>query len=114
MMRRPSLFRCVPFRCACLLLAFALLPSRAAFAAEPAPSLIPLPAQLQLQPGSFTVGCAGSPMYDVNSETTIKGTVETVETITGGDGRGRRGLGGTHRVAKRRNPGVHCFPLRLG
>jgi len=54
-MRRPSLFRCVLFRCACLLFAFALLPSRAAFASEPPPSLIPLPAQLQLQPGSFTV-----------------------------------------------------------
>src|SRR5690348_4358981 len=50
MMRRPSLFRC-----ACLLFALAVLPSRAAFAAEPPPSLIPLPAQLQLQSGSFTV-----------------------------------------------------------
>jgi hypothetical protein len=45
-------------------------------------------------------GRQGSPMYDVNSETTIKGTVESVETITGSGGRGRRGLGGTHLVLK--------------
>jgi hexosaminidase len=51
MMGRPFLSRC-----ACLLLAFALLSSRAALAADTAtPSLIPLPAQLQLQPGHFTV-----------------------------------------------------------
>jgi hypothetical protein len=45
-------------------------------------------------------GRQGSPMYDVNSETTIKGTVESVEIITGSGGRGRRGLGGTHLALK--------------
>jgi hypothetical protein len=39
-------------------------------------------------------------MYDVNSETTIKGTVESVENITGSGGRARRGLGGRHLVLK--------------
>ena len=42
----------------------------------------------------------GTPMYDLKTETTIKGTVESVETITGAGGRGRRGLGGTHLVVK--------------
>lgn len=36
-------------------------------------------------------------MYDVKTETTIKGTVESVETITAAGG---RGLGGTHLTAK--------------
>jgi hypothetical protein len=45
-------------------------------------------------------GRQGSPMYDVNSETTITGTVDSVENITGSGGRGRRGLGGTHLVLK--------------
>jgi hypothetical protein len=35
-------------------------------------------------------------MYDVKTETTIRGTVESVETVA----RGRRGLGGTHLVVK--------------
>jgi hypothetical protein len=39
-------------------------------------------------------------MYDVTSETTITGIVESIETITGPGGRGRRGLGGTHLVVK--------------
>jgi hypothetical protein len=38
----------------------------------------------------------GSKMYDVKTETTVAGTVEGVETITGSGGKGRRGLGGTH------------------
>jgi hypothetical protein len=42
----------------------------------------------------------GAPMYDLKTETTIKGTVESVETITGAGGRGRRGVGGTHLVVK--------------
>jgi hypothetical protein len=45
-------------------------------------------------------GRQGSPMYDVTSETTIIGTIENIETITGSSGRGRRGLGGTHLVVK--------------
>ena len=39
-------------------------------------------------------------MYDVQTETTIKGTVEKVETITGPGVQGRRGLGGTHLMVK--------------
>ena len=45
-------------------------------------------------------GRGASPMYDVKTETTIKGTVESVETVTGTGGRGRRGLGGTHLTVK--------------
>ena len=45
-------------------------------------------------------GQGASPMYDVKTETTIKGTVESVETVTGTGGRGRRGLGGTHITVK--------------
>ena len=45
-------------------------------------------------------GGRGSPMYDVKTETTITGTVESIETITGPGGRGRRGLGGTHLIVK--------------
>ena len=45
-------------------------------------------------------GQRGSPMSDVKSETTIKGTVESVEPITASGSRGRRGLGGTHLVVK--------------
>jgi hypothetical protein len=39
-------------------------------------------------------------MYDAKTETTITGTVESIETITGPGGRGRRGLGGTHLIVK--------------
>jgi hypothetical protein len=39
-------------------------------------------------------------MYDVRTETTITGTVESVETITATGGRGRSGMGGTHLVLK--------------
>jgi hypothetical protein len=45
-------------------------------------------------------GRQGSPMYDVKTEKTITGTVESVENITGTGGRGRRGMGGTHIVLK--------------
>ena len=39
-------------------------------------------------------------MYDVTTETTIKGTVESVETVNGTGARGRRALEGTHLVVK--------------
>ena len=45
-------------------------------------------------------GRGASPIYDVKTETTIKGTVESVETVTGAGGRGRRALGGTHLTVK--------------
>ena len=45
-------------------------------------------------------GRQASPMYDVKTETTIKGTVERVETVTGPGGQGRRALGGTHLTVK--------------
>jgi hypothetical protein len=41
-----------------------------------------------------------SPMYDVKTETTIRGTVESVDTVTGTGGRGRHSLGGTHLKVK--------------
>jgi hypothetical protein len=42
-------------------------------------------------------GGEDSPRYDVSTEATVTGTVESVEQITGGGGgRGGRGLGGTH------------------
>lgn len=46
-------------------------------------------------------GGRGGPRYDVATEATVTGTVESVERITGpGGGRGRRGLGGTHLTIK--------------
>lgn len=43
----------------------------------------------------------GSPRYDVATEATVTGTVESVEQIPGAaGGRGRRGLGGTHITLK--------------
>jgi hypothetical protein len=41
-------------------------------------------------------GQPGSPMYDVKTETTIKGTVDSIETVTGMG----RTLGGTHLILK--------------
>ena len=57
-------------------------------------------------------GQQASPMYDVKTETTIKGTVESVEAVTGTGGRGRRALGGTHLVVKtaKETLGVHVGP----
>jgi hypothetical protein len=49
---------------------------------------------------SAPAGRQGSPMYDAKTETTIAGTVESIETITGSGGRGRRSMGGTHLVLK--------------
>ena len=45
-------------------------------------------------------GRRGSAMYDVNTEATITGTVESVETIGGPGVRGGGRLGGTHLVVK--------------
>ena len=43
----------------------------------------------------------GSPRYDLATEATVTGTVESVEQIAGpAGGRGRRGLGGTHITLK--------------
>jgi hypothetical protein len=43
----------------------------------------------------------GSPRYDLGTEATVTGTVESIEQITGpAGGRGRRGLGGTHITLK--------------
>ena len=55
---------------------------------------------------------AGSPMYDVKTETTIKGTVDNVELVTGTDGRGRHALGGTHLTvnAEKQTVAVHVGP----
>jgi hypothetical protein len=54
----------------------------------------------------------GSPMYDVKTETTIQGTVESVETVAGTGGRARRAMGGTHLVVKtdRETLEVHVGP----
>jgi hypothetical protein len=54
----------------------------------------------------------GSPRYDVTTEATITGTVESVEQITApGGGRGRRGLGGTHITLK---TSADTFDVHLG
>jgi hypothetical protein len=46
-------------------------------------------------------GGQGSPRYDVSTEATVTGTVESVDQISDpGTGRGRRGLGGTHITLK--------------
>ena len=52
-----------------------------------------------------------SPMYDLKTETTIKGTVESVETVTGAGVRGRRGLGGTHLTLK---TGTETLDVHVG
>jgi hexosaminidase len=60
--------------CACLLLALAVLPLRATLASEATPpSLIPLPAQFQLQPGRFTVD-ADTPIVLADHDAATKQT----------------------------------------
>ena len=61
---------------------------------------------------SAQTGRRGSPMYDVKTETTITGAVESIETITGPSGRRRRGLGGTHLIVKTKTEtlDVHVGP----
>lgn len=60
-------------------------------------------------------GRQGSRMYDVKTETTVTGTVESIETIAGPAGRGPRGLGGTHLVVKAQNKSleIHLGPRRI-
>ena len=54
----------------------------------------------------------GSPRYDLATEATVTGTVESVEQIAGpGGGRGRRGLGGTHVTLK---TSAETLPVHLG
>ena len=48
-------------------------------------------------------GGQGGMNYDVRSETTIEGTVDSVETVTAPSGRGRRSMGGTHVVVTAKN-----------
>jgi hypothetical protein len=58
----------------------------------------------------------GSPRYDPATETTVTGTVESVEQIAGpGGGRGRRGLGGTHLTLKTKTETleVHLGPTEF-
>jgi hypothetical protein len=46
-------------------------------------------------------GRGQGPMYNVATETTVKGSVQNVETVSGGGGgRGRQGLGGLHLTLK--------------
>lgn len=53
-----------------------------------------------------------APRYDLSTETTVNGTVESVDQVTGpGGGRGRRGLGGTH-IALR--TGAAAIEVHLG
>jgi hypothetical protein len=56
-------------------------------------------------------GGRGAPMYDPKSETTIKGIVDTVESVAQPSGGGRRCLGGTHLVVKTEN---ETFQVHLG
>jgi hypothetical protein len=56
-------------------------------------------------------GGYGGPIYDTKAETTIKGTVENVETFTGTGGRGRHALAGTHLTVK---TDVAVFDVHLG
>lgn len=55
---------------------------------------------------SAPAGRQGSPNYDVKAETTITGTVESLENITGTGGRGGRAPGGTHLVVKTKKESV--------
>ena len=53
----------------------------------------------------------GSPMYDLRTETTIRGTVESVDTVTGAGGRGRHALGGTHLTVR---SGTEALAVHVG
>lgn len=46
-------------------------------------------------------GDRGAPRYNPSTETTVNGTVESIQRVAGpGGGRGRQGLGGTHVTLK--------------
>lgn len=45
-------------------------------------------------------GRQGGPMYDMKTEASFAGTVDTVESVTRPDRSGRRSLGGTHLILK--------------
>jgi hypothetical protein len=47
-----------------------------------------------------TTGQQSPPMYDVKTEATVKGTIDSVETVTGAGARGRGAAGGMHLVLK--------------
>ena len=59
------------------------------------------------QPGT----ARGSPIYDLRTETTIRGTVESVDTVTGAGGRGRHALGGTHLTVR---SGTEALAVHVG
>jgi hypothetical protein len=52
------------------------------------------------------------PRYDLSAETTVTGTIQSVEQITDGSGAGRRGLVGTHLVLEtgKETVAVHLGP----
>ena len=52
-----------------------------------------------------------SPMYDPKTETTITGTVESVDTVSPPAGQGRRSLGGTHLMVQ---TGTESIEVHLG
>jgi hypothetical protein len=56
-------------------------------------------------------GRHGGPMYDVKTETTIRGTVDSLETVIGTGGHGHRSMGGTHLVLK---SGEETFAVHVG
>jgi hexosaminidase len=70
MIRRPT-----PSSRACLLLALVLLPLRAAVAGDAPPALIPLPAQLELQQGRFSVD-AHTPIVLADHEASTRRTAD--------------------------------------
>ena len=79
-------------------------------------SILGISALLTVAAGSIVMAQTGtggaSPMYDVKTETTIKGTVESVDTVTGAAGRGRQAVGGTHLTVKteKETLAVHVGP----
>ncbi|WP_426661801.1 beta-N-acetylhexosaminidase [Rhodanobacter aciditrophus] len=94
-------------RCGCLLLALALLPPAAARAAgAPPPSLIPQPAQLRLQHGSFTVD-AHTPVVLASDDAATRQTADyLVGLVARTRGLHLRVAAGTHAhaIELRRDP----------
>jgi hypothetical protein len=56
-------------------------------------------------------GRRGPMMYDVKTETTVNGTVEAVDIVSGSGGRGRGGMGGAHLTVK---TGAEALEVHLG